>query len=467
VTSATALGVGQFVASAADRGLPMYLARASAEFLFALAASGAHHGVTVVSARFPFRCDLCQGQVELDVDASTRTELAEGRAGPSCQRCGGTTRVAVPAGVLGIALSLPFAEAPLPMGRYLTDARGTGTFTPLPGSRPPEPFERFLLLRRIGVGGMAEVHLACEQDGEELLAIKRIHAHLSANPKFVEMLQQEATVGMRLDHPNVVRVFEGGVAHGQHYLVMEYVRGWDLSTILRLAADLARPMPIVAVCRLIADVAHGLGAAHDYLNEEGTPLPIVHRDVSPANVLISDQAQVKLIDFGIAKAADTVIHTDSGVVKGKVAYLAPERFQEAHAIDVRQDVFSAGVILHECLVGKSLFHRDSQVATMRAVIEEPIPSVRHLRPDVPADLEAIVLTALARRPEERYPSGSDLARDLEIELLRVADTLTPPDLERWLESLIAEGLERGLLSPGRDGLAPRYRVVKRADTDPG
>ena len=136
-------------------------------------------------------------------------------------------------------------------------------------------------------------------------------------------------------------------------------------------------------------------------------------------------------------------------------------------IDVRQDVFSAGVILYECLAGRSLFQRESQVATMRAVIEEPIPPLANVRSDVPADLEAILVTSLARLPAERYASGSDIARDLEVELLRVCDTLHPPDLADWLRSLIAEGLERGYLAPGRDGLAARYRAIKRADTDPG
>jgi serine/threonine-protein kinase len=298
--------------------------------------------------------------------------------------------------------------------------------------------------------------------GGELVAVKRIHAHLATNPKFVEMFLHEAQTAARIRHANVVGTTQVGHVGDEHFMVMEYVPGWDLGTIIKLMTLLHRPMPPLVAFRIVADLCAGLSAAHDFVNEEGTPLPIVHRDVSPANILVSVQGTIKLTDFGIAKAADTLVHTDSGVVKGKTAYLAPERFQAAHTIDVRQDLFSAGVIMHECLAGTLLFQRDSQVSTMRAILEDPIPRIADLRGDVEPEVDAILARALARKVSERYASASELANDLEVELLR---STVPPDLAGWLDDLVTAGVAAGIMVTDAEGEPPRMQKPSSIDTD--
>jgi serine/threonine-protein kinase len=284
----------------------------------------------------------------------------------------------------------------------------------------PQKYGRYVLLERIGQGGMAEVFRAVArgtQGFQRILVVKRILPEMCRDPKFVQMFVDEAKISALISHPNVVQTYEFGKIGDTHFITMEFVHGRNLSAVMTKLAELGRMPPPDIVAEIMRQAALGLNHAHAMTNAEGKPLGIIHRDVTPANIMVAFNGAVKVLDFGIARAAEEIkeTRTQAGTVKGKVAYLAPEQIKRA-PVDHRSDIFAMGVVLHECLSARRLFKADNPLAAMKAILDEPIPSASSLNPAVPEALDRIVAKALARDPDKRYQSGKALALDLEAAL---------------------------------------------------
>src|SRR5215831_958870 len=231
---------------------------------------------------------------------------------------------------------------------------------------------RYQIIGRLATGGMAEVYLALSGDlpgFRTLVVVKRILPHLASNAQFIRMFLDEARLAALLDHPNIVRIIEVGHDGEDYFLVMELVQGKPLSAVLRKAAREHRPPTPALTSYLISQAAHGLAYAHTLTDGDGRALGVVHRDVSPQNVLISFEGAVKMIDFGVARAFGRVAHTSPGGLKGKIDYMSPEQ-ASAEEVDHRADVFALGVVLWEALTGRRLFRRETELATMRAIVDD-------------------------------------------------------------------------------------------------
>ena len=305
------------------------------------------------------------------------------------------------------------------------------------GDRRLGDLGRYQLIGRLATGGMAEVYLALsgELSGfRTLMVVKRILPHLASNSQFIRMFLDEARIAALLDHPNVVRIIEVGHDGDEYFLVMELVQGKPLSAVLRKAISEKSPLTHAQAAFIVAQAANGLGYAHNLGDSDGRPLNIVHRDVSPQNILISFEGAVKVIDFGIARALGRVTQTSPGGLKGKIQYMSPEQ-ASAEDVDPRSDVFTLGVVLWEVLVGRRLFHRETELATMRAIVDEPIPnpsdSVR-----VPPALEAIVMRALDKNPQMRFQTAQEMALALE-RYAFASDSFSPLQIATYMKGLFA------------------------------
>jgi serine/threonine-protein kinase len=284
---------------------------------------------------------------------------------------------------------------------------------------------------------MAEVYLALsgELPGFRTLAVvKRILPHLASNGQFIRMFLDEARLAALLDHPNVVRIMEVGHDGEEYFLAMELVQGKPLSAVLRKAAREKRPPSASLAAYIVAQAASGLAYAHGLTDGDGRTLGVVHRDVSPQNVLISFEGAVKLIDFGVARAFGRVAHTSPGGLKGKIDYMSPEQ-ASAEEVDHRADVFALGVVLWESLTGRRLFRRDTELATMRAIVDDPIPRPSELA-SVPPELDAIAMRALRKRRDARFQSAHEMVVALE----RYAfshDGFSPAQVAVYMKDLFA------------------------------
>ena len=238
----------------------------------------------------------------------------------------------------------------------------------------PIEFGRYRLIRRIAQGGMAQIFLAVQRGPhgfEKVAVLKVILPELCANDDFVQMFLDEARIAANLDHNNVVRVYDFGEISGRYYIAMEHLPGEDLASILQAARRVKRQLPVEVAVDFVIGAATGLHFAHDLKDSKGKPLNIVHRDVSPSNVLVTYHGTVKLVDFGIARAESNITKTEAGTLKGKVAYVSPEQAM-GEQIDRRSDIFALGVVLHELLTGARHFKRESDLATLQAVASAPI-----------------------------------------------------------------------------------------------
>jgi len=274
---------------------------------------------------------------------------------------------------------------------------------------------RYQIIGRLATGGMAEVYLALSGDVpgfRTLVVVKRILPHLASNAQFIRMFLDEARLAALLDHPNIVRIIEVGHDGEDYFLVMELVQGKPMSAVLRKAAREHRPPSPALTSFLISQAAHGLAYAHTLTDGEGRPLGVVHRDVSPQNVLISFEGAVKMIDFGVARAFGRVAHTSPGGLKGKIDYMSPEQ-ASAEEVDHRADVFALGVVLWEALTGRRLFRRETELATMRAIVDDPIPHPSEIVPTLPIELDTIVMRSLRKRKDARFASAQEMAVALE------------------------------------------------------
>lgn len=276
-----------------------------------------------------------------------------------------------------------------------------------------ERFGKYVLVGEIAVGGMAEVFLGVKQGLEgflKVVVLKRVLPHFTDNEQFVRMFVDEARIAARLDHPNIVRTYEFGELDGQYYTVMEYLPGEDLRGILRRLSVTKQKMPLHVAVGIVMQLCAGLHCAHQLTDTVGRPLNLVHRDVNPANIIITYGGEVKIIDFGVAKTNSTA--TVTGTIKGKIAYMPPEQIL-ARGVDQRSDIFSAGVVLWELLTGRRLFGRASDAATLYAIMNDPVPLPSRYRHDIPRELDAIVMQALSRTPTDRFSTAEEMSAALE------------------------------------------------------
>jgi serine/threonine-protein kinase len=275
----------------------------------------------------------------------------------------------------------------------------------------PTPYGQYLLQERIAVGGMAEIWLAVRPEApHRRLVVKRLLPTLADDRAFVTMFLDEARIGAQLDHPGIVPIHDLGQVGAGYFMAMDYVAGADLRALLARRRHQAQPLPVALSCWIAARVAEALDHAHRGHGHDGRPLLVVHRDLSPANVLLGFDGRVRIIDFGVASAAFRV-HREGTALRGKFGYLSPEQVRGLPA-DRRADVFSLGAVLHEMLTGERLFRGPSDLAVLERVrAAEVAPPSRH-NGEVPPALDRLVLQALAREPAERFPWAADLAAAL-------------------------------------------------------
>ncbi|MCC7071183.1 MAG: serine/threonine protein kinase [Deltaproteobacteria bacterium] len=319
----------------------------------------------------------------------------------------------------------------------------------------------YQLFDRIGAGGMAEVYRGVRADDpNHFIAIKCILPALREDPKFCEMFLQEARLARRIQHPNVVRVLTVGRGAEDLYLAMEYIDGLDFGDLLRRGREQGCPASVELVCRVIADASAGLHAAHTAQNGAGAVEPILHRDVSPQNILVSRTGEVKLSDFGIAKALGS--HDEEhGAVKGKVPYFAPELLQGEPA-SVKSDVYAMAMTMYHALA-RLPFQRGDRLATMRAILDEPLAPLSSMVPGVPPILDALLLSAAARNPAERHAS----AQQLRLELEEILAQWPPVDVAGWARALVGSRGEKGLIGRPITNIRSATGLTGVAVTEPG
>lgn len=315
----------------------------------------------------------------------------------------------------------------------------------------PEQLGKYQLFKRIAVGGMAEVYVgraAGPAGFSKLVAVKRIHPHLATHAAFVEMFLDEARLAAQLDHPNIVQLIDLGQAGEDYFLAMEFIRGKTLREVIDRTHELGQPLDLPAVLTIALGVLNGLGFAHGRRGLGGEAAPVVHRDVSPQNILVGYNGTVKLADFGIAKAQDRVHVTNAGVIKGKAFYMAPEQMFEGKA-DARADIFSCGVVFHEMLTGRRLFGKYSQSQLFNPAIRKDVKPPSALLPSRPQALDPIVLKMIERQPEARFGSSAEVIRALEqcmLGLRVMGSTESLAASMRMLFAIEAEQEERDLTS---------------------
>jgi serine/threonine protein kinase len=298
--------------------------------------------------------------------------------------------------------------------------------------------DRFELIAEIASGGMATVYLARLSGAggfQRFVAIKRLHPHLAGDQEFVQMFLDEARLAARLHHPNVVPILEIGESPQGYYLVMEYVEGDTLARILARSAQAGRMLPPKVSMRVCVDSITGLHVAHEMKDDDQKPLNIVHRDVSPQNILIGMDGSARITDFGVARAATRLSTTRTGQLKGKLAYMAPEQARGTD-VDRRADIFAMGIVVWECLAQKRLFKGEGEADTLNRVLYEPIPSCKLANPSVPAALEAVVMKALDRNRDKRFETMSDLGDALEKAARDVGWLGNHKDVAAHLESVL-------------------------------
>lgn len=286
---------------------------------------------------------------------------------------------------------------------------------------------RYEILGELAIGGMSEVLLARivgPSGFQRPVVLKRILPHLARRSAFVDMFLDEARIVARIRHPNVVQVHELAQEGTELVLAMEYLEGETVAGVMKRLSVRVETLPSALVAYIVAEACAGLHAAHELVDEHGVPQGVIHRDVSPQNLFVTYDGQVKLIDFGIAIAADRVAKTEAGQIKGKFSYMSPEQCL-SRPLDRRSDVFSMGVVLYELGTGRLLFSRDSHAETFRAICEEPLIPPSRVAPDFPESLERICMRALAVERDERYPTAMEMRRDL----LAAARTLDPEGAE--------------------------------------
>ena len=317
--------------------------------------------------------------------------------------------------------------------------------TALPSERFIQAIGRYVLHDELASGGMASVHfgrLVGAGGFARTVAIKRVHRHLSKDKDLVAMVLDEARVAARIRHPNVVATLDVVPSQDELLLVMEYIHGESVSGLSRSAGRF--PLPIAAA--VLIDVLNGLHAAHEARDEAGEPLHVVHRDVSPQNILVGADGVARVLDFGIAKARGRIQTTETGQLKGKLAYIAPEQFAR-RPLTRQVDVYAAAIVFWQALTGERLFEGDHDAAIVEQILYGTPRSARSLVPDLPEAIEAILVRGLAREPADRFADAKEMALAIE----RTTVVASVSEVSRWVET------------QAREALAHRARVVARIE----
>jgi serine/threonine protein kinase len=275
---------------------------------------------------------------------------------------------------------------------------------------------------------------------QRFVGIKRLHPHLAREPEFIEMFLEEARLAARIHHPNVVPILEIGTSDQGYYIVMEYVEGDTLANLIARAVQGGQRVPVRVAVRILVDVLAGLHAAHELADDDGKPLGIVHRDVSPQNILIGIDGSARLTDFGVARATSKLSTTRTGQLKGKLAYMAPEQARGAKDLDRRADIFAAGVVMWEALEGRRLFRGDGDADTLNKVLHEPIPPIEDAVRTVPGAVEAALEGALDRERLRRFPTAAAFADALERAAQETDEVATHKDVAAYLEEILGEDI---------------------------
>ncbi len=297
---------------------------------------------------------------------------------------------------------------------------------------------RYKIVRKVADGGMAEIFLATQigREGfQKPVILKRIHSTIYADPQFRNMFIDEAHISMGLSHSNIVQILDLGVGNGRYFLVMEVVDGWDLGRVLHRAAAAEMPLPRELGLYVTAEVCRALAYAHGKTDlVSGRPLGIVHRDVSPQNILLSEQGEVKLTDFGIAKAMGKREQTGTGVVKGKVAFMSPEQAL-GKAIDARSDLFAVGTVLYQLMVGVRPFEAPTDLEILLRVQKADFRPAHEVARDLPPQVAAIIARSMQLEPDLRYQSADEMLTDIEQVMRTVFRPVGQTELKRWLSAL--------------------------------
>ena len=310
-------------------------------------------------------------------------------------------------------------------------------------AKKPIRFGKYTLIDRIAVGGMAEIFLARQaglEGFEKTIVIKRIRPHLSKQSNFVKMFLNEAKLAAQLNHPNIVQIYDLGKIGESYFIAMEYIFGRDMRRIIPKADALGIPFPMVYALKIASSVCEGLYYAHARTDMYGNALNIVHRDVTPENIFVSFDGTVKVLDFGIAKAANQIEQTRAGEIKGKLSYMSPEQCM-GKPLDNRSDIFSLGVVLYEWLTGFKLFTGDSEVAILKSITEGKIYAPSYFKADIPEGVEAILMKALEKDREKRYQTAWEMQYDLDQFLSQYEFTPSNIHLSNFLKQLFNDELE--------------------------
>jgi serine/threonine protein kinase len=334
----------------------------------------------------------------------------------------------------------------------------------------PARIDRYEPLKRLAIGGMAEIFLA-KQSGlegfEKVVVLKRILPHLASDAEFVSMFLDEARIAAKLSHPNVVQIYDLGKADQTYYIAMEYVSGRNVQHMINKQQLLGGHLPVEHVVKIIAGVCDGLYYAHARKDYDGKPLNIVHRDISPQNILVSFAGGVKVVDFGIAKASTQLAQTRAGVLKGKYAYMSPEQVRGAK-VDHRSDIFAVGLVMYEMLTGMRAFERDNSLKTLKAIVQEKPLNPREMNPDIPMEVVKLLSKALEKNPDRRYKSAQEMQLALEdwletspkksnnVRVSRFLYELFDDELNSTEGTLVVKGVGQVIIptSQGKDNIKP-------------
>ena len=320
----------------------------------------------------------------------------------------------------------------------------------------PQQFGPYTLRELIARGGMAEIYRATMPGVggfEKTVAIKKILPHLAENDEFITMLIDEARIIVNISHANIAQVYDLGEIDDDYYIAMEYIHGIDLSTIAKELKEAGRTVPVEHALFIASGIAAGLHVAHNKCDDTGRPLHIVHRDVSPHNILLSYAGDVKIIDFGVAKARGKEAHTQMGVIKGKLLYMAPEQAM-AKDLDGRADLFAMGLILYRMLTNHLPFEGDNEFQIYNHILSREIAPPRAFNPDIPEEVNQIVMMLLQRDPSKRYQDGYSAKVDLDRALQSVAPGYSISRLSRWVETDFSHLIERRMAQSGDNAVSP-------------
>lgn len=308
----------------------------------------------------------------------------------------------------------------------------------------PKRFGKYSLLHRIAVGGMAEIFIARHtgmQGFSRKIVIKKIRPHLSKEQSFINMFLNEAKLAAQLSHSNIAQIYDLGRIEQSYFIAMEYVRGRDMRAVTNKAEKKKIPFPLEYALKVAADTCEGLFYAHRRTDDSGRPLNIVHRDVTPENIMVSFDGEVKILDFGIAKAENLATETKVGEIKGKLGYMSPEQIM-GKSLDHRSDLFSLGVVLYEWLTGKKLFAAKHDVDVLRNVVEGKIYPPSYFRQEVPKAVEEIVMKALERNRQQRYQSAWEMQFDIRQFLSNHEFNPSNIHLSNFIRQIFADDIRR-------------------------